>query len=416
MAGTWDASAQAANLGRASGISSGAAAADIKTLYKAIYLKNREPKLIFQQFAAKQNDTDIPLNKGDNIEYTRYAPLSGYNPDSRAYALLVEGTNPAPETYYAQTVTAVLDEYGSFVQPSSRVWLTAYDPKLGGLISLLGIQSGKTLDLKIQNVIAQGFMGLRADSDTNYQGTIVFASGTTEIPVFDSLPTTIGSDGTSSSGVIVFLDGKNEGIVRTYVGIDTTSITLASALPHTPTADDTAWICDTTGLTTGDKITPALIKKAVSKLEEQEAPPFEDGYYHAIIPRGGMKYDFMNDTEYINLKHYAAPKDLYRNLVGEFQGVRFHESTSVYRHTAGTVGTYVASAVPRMVSIFGKWAFGNVKLAGKDQKFYINPPPEDGTTTNPLSMFGTLGWKNMYAPLVLNGAWGCNIFCVPSVV
>ena len=412
----WTVGSEAANLARAGGVSSGAAAADIKTLYKAVYLKNREPKLIYQQFAAKQNDTDIPLNKGDNIEYTRYAPLNDYNPDSRAYALLAEGTTPDPETYYAQTVTAVLDEYGSFLNPSSRTWLTAYDPKLGGLITLLGIQSGKTLDLKIQNVLAQGFMGLRADSDTNYQGTIVFASGTTEIPVFDSLPTTIGSDGTSSSGVIVFLDGKNEGIVRTYVGIDTTSITLASALPHTPTADDTAWICDTTGLTTGDKITPAMVKKAVAKLEDQEAPPFEDGYYHAIIPRGGMKYDFMNDTEYINLKHYAAPKDLYRNLVGEFSGVRFHESTSTYRHTAGTVGTYVATAVPRMVSIFGKWAFGNVKLAGKDQKFYINPPPEEGTTTNPLAMFGTLGWKNMYAPLVLNGAWGVNIFCVPTVV
>jgi len=405
------------SVARAGGVSSGAASKDIKTLYKAVYLKNRQPKLVYQQFAAKQdNDTNIPLNKGDNIEYTRYAPLNEYNPDSRAYALLAEGTTPDPETYYAQTVTAVLDEYGSFVQPSSRLWLTAYDPKLGGLISLLGIQSGKTLELKIQNILAQGFMGLRADSDTNYQGTIVFASGTATVPVFDSLPSTIGSDGTDSQGVIVWLDGKNEGIVRTFVGVDTTSITLASALPHTPTADDTAWIIDTAGLTTGDKITPALIKKAIAKLEEQEAPPFDDGYYHAIIPRGGMKYDFMNDSEYINLKHYAAPKDLYRNLVGEFAGARFHETTVPYRHTAGVMATYVASAVPRMISIFGKYAFGNVKLAGKDQKFYINPPPEEGTTSNPLSMFGTLGWKNMYAPLVLNGAWGVNIFCVPTVV
>jgi len=415
----WDTGAQAANLARASGVSSGAAAADIKTLYKAVYLKNRQPKLVYQQFAAKQdNDTNIPLNKGDNIEYTRYAPLNEYNPDSRAYGLLVEGTTPGPETYYAQTVTAVLDEYGSFVQPSSRTWLTAYDPKLGGLISLLGVQSGKTLELKIQNILAQGFMPVRADSDTNYQGTIVAAAsaGTTTVPIFDSLPTAIGTATyTDRSGVVVFLDGKNEGIVRTFVGASATTITI-DALPHALTDNDTAWICDTTGLTTGDKITPALIKKVVAKLEKQEAPLFADGYYHAVIPRGGMKYDFMNDTEYINLKHYAAPKDLYRNLVGEFNGVRFHEGTVPYRHTAGTIGTYVASAVPEMVSIFGKYAFGNVKLAGKDQKFYVNPPPAEGTTTNPLGMFGTIGWKNMYAPIVLNGAWGVNLFGVPSVV
>jgi len=414
----WDTGAAAANLARAGGVSSGAAAKDIKTLYKAVYLKNRQPKLVFQQFAAKQdNDTDIPLNKGDNIEYTRYAPLNDYNPDSRAYALLAEGTTPDPEVYYAQTVTAVLDEYGSFIQPSSRTWLTAFDPKLGGLISLLGIQSGKTLDLKIQNILAQGFMAMRADEDTNYQGEIVAAAsaGTTTVPIFDSLPTTIASGTTSRSGVVVFLDGKNEGIVRTFVGATSTTITI-SALPHAMTDNERAWICDTNGLTTGDKITPALIKKAVAKLEDQETPPFEDGFYHAAIPRGGMKYDFMNDTEYINLKHYAAPKDLYRNLVGEFNGVRFHETTVPYRHTAGTIGTYVGTAVPRMVSIFGKFAFGNVKLAGKDQKFYVNPPPEEATTTNPLSMFGTIGWKNMYAPLVLNGAWGVNIFCVPTVV
>lgn len=413
----WDTGAAAANLARAGGVSTGAAAADIKTLYKAVYLKNRQPKLVYQQFAAKQEDTSIPVNKGDNIEYTRYAPLNDYNPGSRAYALLAEGTTPDPEAYYAQTVTAVLDEYGSFIQPSSRTWLTAYDPKLGGLIGLLGIQSGKTLDLKIQNIVAQGFMGMRADADTNYQGYIVAAAsaGTTTVPIFDSLPTTIASDTTSSSGVVVFLSGKNQGICRTYVGATSTTITI-TALPHALVDNDRAWICDTTGLTTGDKITPELIKKAVSKLEDEEAPPFEDGYYHAIIPRGGMKYDFMNDTEYINLKHYAAPKDLYRNLVGEFNGVRFHETTNPYRHTAGTLGTYVATAVPRMVSIFGKFAFGNVKLSGKEQKFYINPPPEEGTTTNPISMFGTVGWKNMYAPLVLNGSWGINLFAVPSVV
>jgi len=67
-----------------------------------------------------------------------------------------------------------------------------------------------------------------------------------------------------------------------------------------------------------------------------------------------------------------------------------------------------------MVSVFGRDAFGNISLAGKDQNFYINPP--ESTTTNPLAMFGTMGWKNIYKPLVLNGAWGVNIFCVPTAL
>jgi len=400
-----------AQQGRSTGLSTGTKANDIKTLYKAIYLKNREPELVFQQFAQKQTNTDIPLSTGDNVEFTRYAPLA----TDANYNILTEGTTPNPEQYYAQTVTAILDEYGNYVKPSSRLWLTAFDPKLGGLARLLGVQSGKQLDLKIQSCIAKGFMGIRADGDTAYQGQVVCVttgSSITNVKV-TGMPSGIATDTTGSTGVIVFISGRNEGISRTYVGVDDDEITVAT-LPFTPLDGEIARICDTEGLTTGDKITAALVKKSVALLESQETPLFPDGYYHGVIPAGAMKYDFMNDTEYINLKHYAAPKDLYRNLVGEFANVRFHKDTHPFRHTAGVLATYVASAAPQMVSIFGSDAFGNIKLAGKDQVFEVCPP--EFTTTNPLAMFGTMSWKNMFCPLVLNGAWGVNIFAVPTVL
>ncbi|HUW46135.1 MAG TPA: N4-gp56 family major capsid protein [Dehalococcoidia bacterium] len=405
-----DDTAPYAQMARIAGVSSGAKANDIKTLYKATYLLNREPELVFQQFAQKQANMDIPLSKGDNVEFTRYAPLA----NDADHFLLVEGQTGTPEQYFAQTVTAVLDEYGNYVAPSSRLWLTAFDPKLGGLAALLGIQSGKSLDLKIQNVLAQGFMGIRADGDTTWSGvvTVTGSSSSVTVPVFTSLPSAIAAD-TDGTGVIVFTSGRCQGIVRTYAYASSTTITVP-ALPQIPQSGDTARIFSTNELTTGDKITAALVKKAVALLEEQETPLFPDGFYHGVIPAGAMKYDFMNDTEYINLKHYAAPKDLYRNLVGEFANVRFHKDTHPFKHTAGTLATYVASAAPQMVSIFGREAFGNIKLAGKDQAFEICPP--EFTTTNPLAMFGTMSWKNMYCPLVLNGAWGVNIFACPTAL
>ena len=380
---------------------------DIKTLYKAIYLLNREPELVFQQFAQKQANTDMPLNKGDNIEYTRYAPLT----TATNYNKLTEGLTPAGEVYYAQTVTASLEEYGNFVQPSSRLWLTAYDPKLGGLSRLLGVQAGKSLDLNIQSVIAKGFMGMLADGDTTESGEVNCTGGAVGVPTFTILPSGITTS--ADLGVIVFTSGKNEGITRTFAAASSQSLTV-SALPHVPTSGDKARVCGTAGLATGDKITAALIKKAVALLEAQETPLFPDGYYHGVIPAGAMKYDFMNDTEYINLKHYAAPKDLYRNLIGEFNIVRFHKDTHPYRHAVGAIADYVAAGAVHMVSIFGSDAFGNVKLAGKDQVFEVCPP--EFTTTNPLAMYGTMSWKNVYAPIVLNGAWGVNIFAVPTVL
>ena len=386
---------------RSAGTSISTAAKDIKTLYKATYLLNREPELVFQQFAQKQANMDIPLNKGDNVEFTRYAPLA----TSTTYNLLAEGTAPNPEQYFAQTVTAVLDEYGNYVKPSSRLWLTAFDPKLGGLARLLGIQSGKSLDLKIQSVLAAGFMGMRADGDTTYAKEVVVSSSTATV-------ITLSASITPTVGIITFTSGRCEGISRTFTASGT-DVTVAT-LPQTPQANDTARICDTTLLAAGDKITAALIKKAVAFLESQETPLFPDGYYHGVIPAGAMKYDFMNDTEYVNLKHYAAPKDLYRNLVGEFNNVRFHKTTSPHKHTAADIPTYVAAGAIQMVTIFGSDAFGNIKLAGKDQVFEVCPP--EFTTTNPLAMFGTMSWKNMYCPLVLNGCWGINIFAVPSAL
>ena len=405
MAGFIDDGGMAA---RSTGLSSGTAAKDVKTLYKAIYLLNREPELVFQQFAQKQTNMDIPKNKGDNVEYTRYAPIE--DSSDRNFSLLAEGTNPSANKYYAQTVTGVLDEYGDYVQPSSRLWLTAFDPKLGGVSKLLGVQAGKDLDLKIQHIIAQGFMGIRADGNTGYQGEVTLTGGTVTVPTF-TVPTSIT---TGYTGVMVFTSGKNEGITRTFTYTGSTSVTFTVALPYAPTSGDTARICCTYALTTGDKVTCELIKKAVALLEENETPFFSDGYYHAVIPAGAMKLDFMNDTEYINLKHYADPKDLYRNLVGEFDNVRFHKDSYPYRHTAGTIGTYVKTAAVKMISIFGSDAFGNLKLAGVDQNFYINPP--ESTTTNPLAMYGTMGWKNVFCPMVLNGAWGVNIWAVPTAL
>jgi len=413
----WSVEAQATNLGRALGVSTGAAANDIKTLYKATYLLNREPELVYQQFAQKQANLDIPLNKGDNVEFTRYAPLAdGSSTDGtpRVHFLLKEGFTPEPEPYYAQTVNAVLDEYGNFVEPSSRVWLTAFDPKLGGLAALLGIQSGKSLDLKIQNVLATGFMGIRADGDTTWSGEASITTTCTDNVTLTStnLPTAIAAD-TDGTGVLVFTSGRCQGLSRTYAYASGTTLTVPT-LPLLPQSGDKFRICSTFELTTGDKITAALVKKAVALLESQETPLFPDGYYHGVIPAGAMKYDFMNDTEYVNLKHYAEPKDLYRNLVGEFNNVRFHKDTHPFKHTAGTLATYVGTAAPQMVSIFGREAFGNIKLAGKDQVFEICPP--EFTTTSPLAMKGTMAWKNMYCPIVLNGAWGVNIFAVPTAL
>ena len=238
--------------------------------------------------------------------------------------------------------------------------------------------------------------------------TVETTGTNTTVVSFDAaLPTGIAS---LDTGVAVFTDGLNYGIARafTYEGDD--SITVAT-LDNIPVVGDHVRLISTEGLVAGDTISAEDIRKAVAILEQNGAMVFDDGYYHAVYcPLG--KYDFQRDSEWINMKHYAAPKDLYRNLDGEIYNVRFHKDNNPYRMDAAAIGTYAAGGAVYVISIFGKNAFGNVKVKGVDKKFYMCPPK--ATADNQLAMYGSMGWYELCCPTVLNGANIVNIFHVPT--
>lgn len=377
-----------------------------KTYYVGKFLEGRENYVVWDQFAAREKKAEIPKNAGEAVEFTRVSPFS------LSRTALTQGTNPNATKIHGNTVSATVAEYGMFVKPSKKFWLTSMDANLAETAVEQGKASASTIDSLIWEVIAEGGIGLRADADATYGGEMtVETAGTSATAVsFDAvLPTGIASEDT---GVAVFTDGLNYGIARafTYEGDD--SITVAT-LDNIPLVGEHVRLISTEGLTTGDTVTVELIRKAVALLEANGAAVFDDGYYHAVYTPLG-KYDFQRDSEWINLQHYAAPKDLYRNLDGEIFGVRFHKDTNPYRHTAGTIGTYVAGGAVYVISIFGKNAFGNVRLKGVNKKFYMCPP--EATADNALAMYGTMGWYELCAPVVLNGANIVNIFHCPTTV
>ncbi|MBC8499490.1 MAG: N4-gp56 family major capsid protein [Candidatus Atribacteria bacterium] len=377
-----------------------------KTYYQAQFLEGKENYVVFDQFASREKKAEIPKNDGDTVEFTRIAPFG------LKRTALTEGTNPSATKVYGNTVSTTVKEYGDYVKPSKKFWYTSMDKDMAQTAFEHGISAASTIDSLIWEVVAEGGMGLRADADATYSGerTAVASGSSTTVVVTDAIPTGITS---GKTGVIVFLTGKNYGQVREFTYLGATSVTLGSAVDHIVADGDLVWMVCTYGLTTGDKVSVELIRKAVAKLEANGVPVFDDGYYHAVYTPL-QKYDFQRDDEYINLKHYAAPKDLYRNLDGEIFGVRFHKDTVPYRHTAGTIGTYVASAAVYLISIFGKGAFGNVRISGIDRKYYLCPPVED--PNNPLAMYGSMGWYELCSPVVINGTCIVNIFNCPTSV
>ncbi len=377
-----------------------------KTYYNGLFLKGQENYAVLDQFATRQENIDIPINRGDNVTFTRVAPFG------LSRTALTQGTNPNATKIKGNTVSATVAEYGNFVEPSKKYWVTNMDANLSETALELGKSSASTIDSLIWEVIAENGIGLLADADSGNSGEVscVASGSSTTTVVVSSLPASIS---TADTGVIVFLTGENAGQSRPFTYASSNTITLGSAVQGTVADGDLARVVCTQSLTTGDTITAELIRKSVAILESSGSPVFDDGYYHAVYTPL-QKYDFQRDSDWIDVKHYAAPKDLYRNLDGELYGVRFHKDNNPYRHTAGTIGTYVASGAVYVLSIFGKGAFGNVRIKGVNKKFYMCPPT--ATASNPLAMFGTMGWYDLCAPTVLDGRRIVNIFNCPTTL
>lgn len=379
-----------------------------KTYYQAQFLQGKENYVVFDQFASREKKAEIPKNDGDTVEFTRIAPFG------LKRTPLTEGTNPSATKVYGNTVSTTVKEYGDYVKPSKKFWYTNMDKDMAQTAKEHGVSAASTIDSLIWEVVAEGGIGLRADADANESGerAITGSSSTTTRIIWSAAMTGLAN---TDTGVVVFLSGKNYGQVRKFTcdGTNPTTETVIDALDHAPVAGDRIRLVTTDGLLTGDKITVETIRKAVALLESNGIPVFDDGFYHAVYTPL-QKYDFQRDDEYINLKHYAAPKDLYRNLDGEIYGVRFHKDTVPYRHTAGTIGTYEAAGAVYCISIFGKCAFGNVRVSGIDQKYYINPPVD--SPDNPLAMYGAMGWYELCSPVVINGCAIVNIYNCPTSV
>ena len=75
-----------------------------------------------------------------------------------------------------------------------------------------------------------------------------------------------------------------------------------------------------------DYLTVAAVKRAVATLKRNNATPFKDGCYVAII-HPDVANDLTNDPEWKAIKQNVDPEDWYQGTIGKIHGVVFVEST-----------------------------------------------------------------------------------------
>ena len=157
---------------------------------------------------------------------------------------------------------------------------------------------------------------------------------------------------------------------------------------------------DLTAVATTDIIDGVEIRKARRALFLAKAPKFADGHYRSVIPTS-VASDLRGDSEWLDARRYVNTEDILSDEIGRLHGVRFVETNNeVIDADAGAGNVDVYSTF-----IFGSNAYGTVDLAGQSGPRIIVKNPNSGDTSNPLDLYGTVGWKVAHVSKVLNVAW-----------
>lgn len=145
-----------------------------------------------------------------------------------------------------------------------------------------------------------------------------------------------------------------------------------------------------------DVLTVKDVRRAVRKLKRSDAKTMADGNFIGII-HPDVAYDLQGDTNWVNAHTYTQPgaENLYNGEVGKLYGVRFLETTNApVLVNSGSANTEVYENI-----FLGKEAYG---VSDFHDLQIIIKKSDNNDTSNPLNMYGTVGWKAGFATKVLN--------------
>lgn len=164
----------------------------------------------------------------------------------------------------------------------------------------------------------------------------------------------------------------------------------------------------------GFRMTSAELREAVATLETNNAQPFEDGGFKAIIhPR--VKADLLNDTNFLNAQQYAGVRGndntLFSGKLGRYYGVDFYVTSNAQIGTSlGYSGADVYYS-----TIVGKDYIGVVDLTALTAEQIYHPLGSGGATGDPLSQVWSIGYKFAHAAARLNESFAVRVETTSSL-
>ena len=177
---------------------------------------------------------------------------------------LQEGVIPTGQKFGMTSKTASIEQFGTFAAVTDILELHAYDPVILGATEEMGASMAETQEVLIRD-------GLFVNTNVMYCANIN--------------PTT-------------------------------------GAVVSTPTSMGTMQF-DLAGSNGFCKMTPDMIKRAVTKMTKDRVPKINGKYYCVIHP--SVAYDLTSDPQWIEYHKYASTSQIFNGEIGELHGMRFIE-------------------------------------------------------------------------------------------
>lgn len=140
------------------------------------------------------------------------------------------------------------------------------------------------------------------------------------------------------------------------------------------------------------RLTVDMVKRAVVKLKQQNAPKINGSYVAIIHPN--VAYDLTTDPEWQEWSKYTTPEHMFEGEIGKIYGVRFVESTEAKVWNDSTCPSDGGSGKLAVFStlFMGEGAYGITEIDGGGLRTIIKQKGSAGTA-DPLDQRSTIGWK-----------------------
>ncbi len=292
---------------------------ELKTFYDTELLENARVEMVYAQFAKKQ---PLPANHGGTVEWRKF------NTFARADKL-TEGVIPTGQKMGMSSITASIDQYGTYATISDKLDLRAYDPVLLIASEEMGASAAETQEVLIRD-------GLLVNTNVLYCDNIGMDGS------FKSTPNNAAEMGAS---------------------------------------DANGW----------SLLTPDMVAKAATKMKKDRVPTIGGKYVAVIHP--SVAYDLRKSEAWMDVHKYSAVAEIFNGEIGELHGVRFVENTfaPVLKGSIGGVNyTNKDDSATYATYFFGKDAYAIIDPAGGALQMIAHDKDEIG---GPLNQFSTVGYK-----------------------